>query len=205
MIMPTIRIMTYNLGAIGLLIRESGERAPLKWTERARLLKEEIRLFSPDVLLLQEIDRWEGNGQCAELLADFGYESHVYWRSKPYINHAHEPVYGLVVAWKPDKIKRHTYSPFSFDNTSTDEIKFVTPITECVAQFTLFEYLHNDDNNDEISDRDKNDENIENRGKHLVRPVIENNTVNKLVEYSRDIYDDIFDSDESDDSDFFGV
>jgi mRNA deadenylase 3'-5' endonuclease subunit Ccr4 len=103
--MPTIRIMTYNLGTTGLQIREAGEQAPLKWTERARLLKEAIRLFSPDVLLLQEIDRWEGNGQCAELLADFGYESHVYCRGKQYISHAHEPVYGLVVTWKPDIIK----------------------------------------------------------------------------------------------------
>jgi hypothetical protein len=38
-----------------------------------------------------------------------------------------------------------------------------------------------------------------------VRPVIENTTVGKFVEYSRDIYDNICNSDESDDSDFCGV
>lgn len=113
-----IRIMTFNMLAQSLIKRElfpdSGDI--LKWKPRRKMIIEEIKLYNPDILTLQEQDNYEQFYK--EVFENMGYN----------VRYHHHPTkkHGCGIAYKHEKFREVKYTTVDYNTDDTCAPSFMT-------------------------------------------------------------------------------
>ncbi|KAI7896250.1 Endonuclease/exonuclease/phosphatase [Mucor mucedo] len=113
-----VRVMTFNLLAQSLIKRElfpdSGEI--LKWKLRRKMIVDEIKLYHPDIISIQELDNFDSYYK--GVLASIGYAVEYYYH--PVKRH------GCGIAYKIEKFDIIDYSTVDYNTDDTCPPSFMT-------------------------------------------------------------------------------
>ncbi|CEP18119.1 hypothetical protein [Parasitella parasitica] len=127
-----VRVMTFNILAQSLIKRklfpDSGDY--LKWKQRRRMILDEIKLYNPDILTMQELDNFEAYYEA--MFAEMGYQ--VLYYTHPAKRH------GCGIAFKKDK-----FDPIEYDTVdyNTDALCQPSYMTGNIAQLLALQLKSN--------------------------------------------------------------
>ncbi|KAI8636142.1 Endonuclease/exonuclease/phosphatase [Parasitella parasitica] len=129
-----VRVMTFNILAQSLIKRnlfpDSGDF--IKWKQRRRMVLDEIKLYNPDVLTMQELDNFEAYFEAK--FAEMGYQ--VLYYTHPTKRH------GCGIAFKTDKFDYVEYDTVDYN---TDALCRPSYMTGNIAQLLALRLKSNPD------------------------------------------------------------
>ncbi|KAI8979541.1 Endonuclease/exonuclease/phosphatase [Mycotypha africana] len=124
-----ICVMTFNVLAQLLIKRElfSDKENVIKWKPRRKMIIDEIRLYSPDILALQELDNYDTFYQ--QELIQMGYN----------VEYCHHPTkkHGCAIAFKEHVFKMVDYETIDY---GTDHLSLPSYGTGNIAQLIALQY-----------------------------------------------------------------
>ncbi|GAA5802774.1 hypothetical protein HPULCUR_008249 [Helicostylum pulchrum] len=130
----SIRVMTFNILAQSLIKRElfpdSGDI--LKWKPRRKMIVEEIQMYNPDIIAIQELDNFESYYE--KIFEDIGYAVKYYYH--PAKRH------GCGIAFKKEKFDVVDYATVDYN---TDQTCLPSYMTGNIAQLVALQLKDNPD------------------------------------------------------------